>query len=180
LTQANKPLLDTTGIGNYYALEFDGSNDALSMAEDVIGVGAVTVFAVVRARGWGGGDLGRFFDNSKFGFQVNASGRLNAFNGTDVYSADSSFSLNTNYVLAITCDTDALTNFYINAQLSGTANQDSGTRQAGTSTYLGNRAAGNRAFNGFIGEIIIIKRILSLPEIQFVSRYLGLKYGVAI
>jgi len=184
-TPANRPLLDTTGIGGYYALEFDGSNDALSRAEDVIGVGNVTVLFVIKPRGVGGGGIGRVIDNhAAFLVMYNDTGKqmqISSNGGLSVASsAANSILFNNSHIVAVTRTSAGIANVYVDAALSGNANQNTGSPAAGTATYSGNRAAGDRAFNGFIGDILIFQRILTLPEIQMVSRYLGLKYGVEI
>jgi hypothetical protein len=74
--------------------------------------------------------------------------------------------------VTITREADGTINFYIGDTstmpgLSGAADQDSGTPEAGTSNLLiGNNSAENRTFDGAISDLRIYNRILSVNEIQ--------------
>jgi hypothetical protein len=95
-------------------------------------------------------------------------------NDTSVFSG-SSLPLNTWTHVALTINGD-LTTFYLNGQLSGTANQDRGNAIDNTATqvsigreqYSGSMPAGRWFFNGQLDDVRIYERVLSQAEIQSV------------
>jgi hypothetical protein len=166
-------------------LRGDGLTKCLYNANDLIGTGNVTVFAVIKPRGWGGSGVGRIIDNNMLRLSVNlTSARLRVLSdgvyGTMAYSANSSIALDTAYVVVLTRTSAGVVNFYINGALSGVANQASGTPAAGSATYIGNLLAGTAGFDGDIDEVGIVNRILSDSDIQRVTTYLGVKWGITV
>lgn len=66
-----------------YSLEFDGSDDTVRCATEVVGAGARTYAAWVKMDTYGGGTYGRIFDNGKLLFYVGNSGVvLNTLRGS--------------------------------------------------------------------------------------------------
>jgi len=178
-TFSKRPNLASTGIGGKPAVEFDGVDDALVKTGDKIGTGGCTVFAVIKPRGWGAS--GRIIDNSQF--IVNVNGTSNNINVTSNFndsavSATNSIALNSSYIVAVTRDTAGLINIYINGTISGTANQSSGTPVAGSDTYTGNRAAFDRAFDGWLGSALIYSSVLTYDQMNNVGNLLSSVYGI--
>lgn len=176
ITLAKRPLYSTAYLGG--CVLFDGVDDGLVMSDDKIGTGDVTVCAVIRPTGWGGGGYGQIINNSKF-YVLATSGQLLASSDTIAYgaSAAASLALNTSYVVVITRASAGVVNIYINGVLNGSANQASGTPTPGSNTVLGNRAAYDRAFAGYIGMIGVIGRCLDVGSIQRLSRWLSVQSG---
>ena len=180
-TLAARPLY-VTNVKNGWPMRFyNGVNSSLLNAGDLIGTGDVTFVAVIRPDGWGGGGTGRIIDNSQFIFGVTTTNSQlfcgNAGSG-NTNSAASSISLGNYYVVTLTRTSAGVINFYINGALSGTANQAGTTPVSGSVTYLGNRAAGDRGFQGMMSSTVIYPKILSASEIQATYNYLKAKYAI--
>ena len=133
--------------------------------------GDISIMGRFYARSYGEGNFGRIFENSKLkaGLDPSSSGRLVFSRDSsviEVYAGGSSVLLNRWYNFCITSTSAGVTNFYIEGVLSGTANQAAGTPSAGTSWYIGNRAANDRTFDGIIQDLVIKQRIITLEEIK--------------
>lgn len=72
----------------------------------------------------------------------------------------------------VTRDAAGIANFYINGELSGTENQDTGTPVAATNNALiGSNAAASRTANGaLISDFMTFNRVLSAEEIKNLAR----------
>ena len=181
-TLTKRPVVDADGI-TIQALDFDGVDDVMSNSTDLIGTGDITVYAVIKPQGWGGVSAGRIISNEQFVFKVDGNGGAGRFAlisnaSTTAVSANSSITLNTAYVLAATRTAAGVTNLYINGSLSGTADQSSGTPVAGSPTYIGNSAAGTRAFNGLLGDILRYGSIHSQAQITATTNSLRAKFSI--
>lgn len=181
-TESYKPTTKLAVQNSRAGLDFDGSDDVLSNAADLIGAGDVTVFGVLNAEGWGARILGQIVNNGQFIFAVRNSGsQMYASSNAGTVAASGTISLGTTYVAILTRTSGGVVNFFLNGALSGTANQASGTPAAGTPTYVGNRAAMDRSFNGNFYDLGIYKgTILSAAQITALSRYLGSKWGITV
>ena len=140
-------------IGSYGI--FNGTTSKIDCGSDFIGTQAISISAWIYADGWGETTHGRILDNGKFQFYVSTianSLRFTSNGSTRINSATDSITANVWYHVAITRNSagDEI-NFYINGVLSGTANQDSGTPEAGTTNVIiGNNDAQSITFDGFI------------------------------
>ena len=181
-TQSKRPSWQSNIANGKALLYFDGVDDTLSNAADVIGTGDVTVFAVIKPIGWGGTNVGRIIGNGQFFIAVtNSNSRLYASSDNSVttaFSANSSIALSTSYVVAVTRTSAGVANIYINGTLSGTADQASGTPAAGSPTYIGNRAAFDRAFDGYLGLMGVYNSILTVAQINSISNFLKSYYQI--
>ena len=160
------------------ALNFDGTNDRVSIGSDVIGTGADSISAWIYARSYGGASFGRIEDNGQTLFYLNNINGANipglrftsngATNAAD--SAAGSIQLSTWYHVVATRNSSGTANLYINGVLSGTANQASGAPVAGTTNVqIGGRTADNaRNFDGLIDEVRVYNRVLTATEIRAV------------
>ena len=172
-TATSTSVLSTSTAMVGRAMSFDGVDDKVDITSgQIIGSGAMTISAWIYPKGWGGNNLGRIVDNGKTIFFVenNIKPLLFSSNGgiTVKSPADSAIGLNNWYHVAATRDSIGLTNLYVNGQLSGTANESSGTPINGTTDLIiGSRVAdNNRVFNGLIDEVKIWNYARSAEQIK--------------
>jgi len=156
--------------GGLFGRLFDGIDDLITCASDPIGTNACTIVVTFLATGWGGGNTGRILDNGPLFAYLSNTGTLR-FRGdgsTEATSGANSIALNTIYRVVITRTTSGATNFHINGNLSGTANQASGTPTAGNQPLtFGNRAASDKGFKGNIRDIeIYVGQVWSPVQVQ--------------
>ena len=181
-TQSKKLLYRTGQINSLAVITGDALTKSLYNTSDIIGTGDMTLFVVIKPRGWGGSNTGRIIDNKKFLLYVNAtSSRLKASSDggtTTAVSAVSSIALNTGYVVAVTRTSAGTFNFIIGGSASGTADQASGTPAAGTSTYMFNNSGGTLGYDGDIGDVLLYNSVLSAGNITNVTNYLKTKFNL--
>lgn len=180
-TLSKRPTYCSICLNGKPAMLFDGVDDALFGAGDKIGTGDVTITAVINARS-AGVITGRIIDTtSLFLFMYGDATKLGITSNagtTIVYSGNSSIAVNTSYIVTVTRTSAGVVNIYIGNVLSGSADQNSGTPVAGSDTYIGNRAAGDRAFDGSIATVIINSSILTAAQRTSQYNYLKSKYGL--
>ena len=155
------PSYDFDGVDDYIDLGGEKPSDLTGDITISAWINPVTV----------GETAGRIIDNGKFLVAINSSQRaiLSSDNSTLVYSATDDIQYNTwQHVLFTRNAAGDETNCYIDGVLSGTANQDSGTPSGAslTNTFIGNREANDRTFNGQISGVKVWSRILSVDEIN--------------
>ncbi len=148
------------------AMSFDGSNDKVTTTADMIGTGNDSVSAWIYKDGNGEG-IQNIIANGRFMFyEYNNKLNLASDASTVASSAVSSIALNTWYHAVVTRTSAGGANFYINGVVSGTADQSSGTPQAGiTNIIIGNDEATSRTFDGIIDEVRVYNRVLTTAEI---------------
>lgn len=151
-------------------IDFSKSNSYIDCgANDFLGVGPLTISAMIYPRTFGGSNFGRILDNGRFIYATtSSSSKLNWSDDTlSAASANNSIYLNQWHHVIMTRTSSGLLNFYINGILSGTANQQ-GSAIAGTKNLtIGNIATAlNRAFDGLIDSLKIWNRVLSASEIK--------------
>jgi hypothetical protein len=158
----------------------DGVSSALSNALDLIGAGDVTTYVIFKLRGWGGGTQGALVNNGKVYIYVENDGKVkfSSDGWTTVAVSAASIALATRYVVAVTRTAAGLTTFWINGVLSGAPNQSSGTPAAGGATYIGNRAAGDRAFDGWMSALLVYSGIHTPAEIARRTGELRARYQI--
>ncbi len=148
--------------------KFDGSDDVIVASSDLVGTGADSICAWIKPSGWGEGGFGRLFDNSVMWFYLVQTGQSlrftsNQSSGFYFDTTSSSIKLNQWQHVCAVRDASGSGIVYINAVSNNTGN--TGTPAAGSTSYIGNRAAGDRAFNGLIDDVRIYNRVLSASEI---------------
>jgi hypothetical protein len=146
-----------------------------------------TAMAWINLDGWGEGNFGRIWDKTAWLFFVRSSQSdlvfiYNWFSANGYWTTPgSSLSLSTTFHVAATyIADDASTNptLYING-VSQTVTEETTPvgfapdSDASYNAYLGNSSAGDRTFNGRIGDPRLYKRILSAAEIQTIVNTRG-------
>ena len=192
-TLASRPVLKTGIRNSKNAIRFDGSNDGLVSA--IIAdnnLSAMTCFVVSYVAGFGGNNIGRYFERSNqriwFSNGNQGTNRLYAHPPGDVGqighdTAISSIAISNWYLSSGRWDggTSYLTNVSqrINRSASTRGNSQtfSVTSVANTVYVIGNRTALDRAFNGDIAELIIYNQALTTEQIDSVESYLSAKWG---
>jgi hypothetical protein len=148
------------------ALNFDGSNDVVTMPSDVLGTGNITISAWVYPESFGGGSSARIAGNGQTYLKVGSFG--SRFNFTSnagavvLNAADNSVVLNSWTHVAVTRQSDGTANIYINGVLSKTG--ASGTPVAGSNFTISNSSG--VAWDGSIDEVRLYNRVLSAQEIS--------------
>ncbi len=147
---------------------FDGGDDKIKTGSDLIGATAGTYSAWIYAKSIGQ-VAGRIFDNNKTIFRLGANIIVLSSNGgtNNAQSAAGSLPYNQWVFVTVTRNGSGIANLYINGQLSGSANQNSGTPEVGTTNMIiGNSNTTDRTFNGLIDDIRIYNRALSASEVS--------------
>jgi hypothetical protein len=178
----NRPLVRANILNGRSVLEFDGSNDGLAtpaLADDWPALTALAVFRMDSAA-----VLGRLFErSSRFWFR-NSDALTFFYDGPSGWATAAGSVVNNSW-------------FYCTVTWNGTASGATGVSQrvngsvsgsgSGTSAvtsvaneiaYIGNRAAGDRPFDGYIAEMLIYPQLLSAAAIAKVEGYLKTKWGL--
>ncbi|MFA6552511.1 MAG: LamG domain-containing protein [Candidatus Paceibacterota bacterium] len=156
------------------AMKFDGVDDRILLSSDPINVATTTISMWIKANSYGGGNQGRLLTNSNTtGFYFRLASTNNRFNFSsnggvnDASSAIGSGVLNKWLHVVVTRTAMGVANIYINGILNGTANQDSGTpTAASTSLFIGSNFGKTTSFNGFLDDVRVYNRVLSASEIK--------------
>lgn len=152
------------------AYDFDGVDTKIDTGTNMVGTGTNSVSAWIKAIGYGeDGTNGVIFDNGKFRLSISVAQKVfitsNSINFSG--SAVNSIQLNTWYYIVGTREADGTANLYIDGVLSGNANQDSGTPEAGiTNLIIGNNDAQDDTFDGIIADARIYNKVLTPTEIR--------------
>lgn len=149
------------------SLNFVAGTDKVDCGADFIGVGDVTVVAIIKPRSMSGVILG----NGKFklGISITNSGSayVKSDGSTTKFSGIGSLTANKWQFVAATRTAAGIVNFRIRGVASGTANQNAGAPAAGTTNaVMGNDAAGGNRLIAKIKKVIAFNRILSAAEID--------------
>jgi len=151
------------------ALDFAGSTNGIATkinaGADFFGETTLTVSAWVYPRTVGQNGAGKIIDNTKTMFQLDSSRRLRFSNNGSTLAASSGISLNTWTFVTVTRGPTGLVNYYVNGAATSTANQNAGATTTASTVYIGNRANGTTAWDGYIDELRIYNRVLDSSEI---------------
>jgi len=137
---------------------------------------ALTLGAWVKLDDWGGGNLGNIFNNFKTTWRFTTGGDKMQFSSdgaTFVTSATDSIKLNSLTFVCVTRTAAGIANFYVDGVLSGSADQDSGTPENGTSNvFIGNNDNDTAALEGtiiepfaLVGTVETVAQILARYEL---------------
>ncbi len=196
-TTARQPIYAPSIINSRGADGFNGSATNLTVTTsssiDQIFATGGTVIYVIDPRGAGASGNGRVYDKTKtVGFISNFSGNLGKFNffqattGTSwQWSTDAILNQNAYNIIIVTYNASSVgtaPNIYINgttlANLTvSTSGTGTASSDAGINLVLGNRAAVDRGFDGFVAEALAYPRTLSSSEISNMVTYLKVKWG---
>ncbi|HDZ37885.1 MAG TPA: LamG domain-containing protein [Marinobacter sp.] len=177
-----RTLPDRSGDGNDGSLEgqattaitdmgqagrFTADESRVELASDVVGNAAVSFSALVRANSSGGAGGGRLTDNTKFLVYFRLANRISlSSNGgvTKIESPASSILYGQWHHLVVTRDTAGNGEIFIDGE--GVATGATGTPIAAGAVVIGNRAAGNRGWDGEIKNAILHDRVLDAAEVK--------------
>lgn len=173
-----RPELSTTDItikkigANKYAAKFNGSDSKIDTGCDPIGTKAITVMGWIKPYSFGE-VAGYIFTNEKSVFLIDDNNKLRFYsNGSDYgYSDNGSILYHKWQFVSVTRKSDGTVNFYIGDKdtvpaLSGSADQNSGTPQSGsTNMIIGNNNGQTRTFDGLIPKLKIVEGILDINQI---------------
>ncbi len=156
------------------SLLFDGDNDVVRTGSDFIGTNPVTISLWMNVRSFGEGNIARLVSNhaaTGFFFRVFLTNNILQFSsngGTSIaVSANNAVVLNKWIHAVVTRDASGVANIYVDGVLSGTADQNSGTPQVGsTNVVIGNDDVGTATFDGSIDDVRIYSRVLSASEVR--------------
>jgi hypothetical protein len=153
---------------------FDGADSMVNVSPALVGVGDISVSAMIKLDTFGEAGSGRIFDNGKFVFtadDINDNLRVSSNGSTFTDSATNSIVLGSVYHVVITRTAAGLVSFYIDRELSGAADQNSGTPEAGSvNTTIGNRANQVRTLDGKEWSVRLYNIILTLDEVIALNR----------
>jgi hypothetical protein len=173
-TLSGFPAYQSNVLNGKPGILFDGVDDRLSNAADLIGTGDVTIAVVIKALS-NGATAGRIIDNGNFSVYV----ATDALYYGGVGSGASTHTHGTAEIWIFTRTAGGIYSAYKNgapmASGAGTA------VAAGGPTSIGNNNGATRAFDGYMFENpIIYNRLLNGAEIKAVFKYLGAKYGITV
>ncbi|MDO8508510.1 MAG: LamG domain-containing protein [Nanoarchaeota archaeon] len=182
------------------AFNFDGVNDRITIVgSNSLNFGAnadksYTISAWINPRSLGGGGLGRIVDSSNAntegtnGYTIyvkDAGAGMNkivvANNGVAVESSSLDSLLNKwSYVSVIYNQVAGTATFYLNGLNVGTTNIGGPGVNTGlvNPILIGNRNGNDRGFDGYIDEVMMWDRVLTLNEVQQLYYSNLFKYGV--
>jgi len=166
---ANNAVASATPKHGGDSYTFDGTDDNLTCT-DFLTTGAMTICAWITVTNHGEGNNGRIIDNGKLLLFISDTNDLMTFQSdgaTSVNTANNSIVDGGEYFICVTRPSGGDNcNAYINGAVSGTADQDSGTPEGGsTDFYIGDRDGDDRCFVGTIGPIIIFNKLLTATQI---------------
>jgi hypothetical protein len=180
----NQPLSSQNQRNGRAVADFDGTGDRLQTANVSADLAAFSSFVALSPRTLGQLSFGRIWTRNDIqrAMLVASGNQFTVAHGNrQAAGTTTSISLNDWFYITGTSSGGSSPNFelWVNGQsqainASGTAN----TSSVASNPYaIGDRAAGARAFDGRIGEIIIYNRVLSAAEITKIEQYLAKKWG---
>lgn len=178
-TAGNRATYGTRQIGNYPAVDFDGSSDAYSTTI-AMPVRPLTILAVVKPDSFA--SMNRFVvspqTNSACGLFVTQTSGVISLNGTNVFTVNSTLAASTTdpSVIGFAASTTNV-KFVRNADREDVAN--SSASAASTASLLGQFAGGSGFYDGILGELLIWGRELSTGDLDDVVGHLMAKWGIS-
>jgi hypothetical protein len=182
---ASQPVLDARAINFNYGLQFNGStfmqipNSAMAGLFP-FGNSPRTMIAV--AAKIGTGNSGIFGYGSAATYTGNGLYVYNQVPGwygyaNDVNGSATSYPLNRQTILGGTYNNPSAI-LYLNGLSTSSQSYTGWNTNATANAYVGGISGGSNIWNGSIGEVILYNRALTSTEMQQVTSYLGLKYGI--
>ena len=162
--------------GKHTALRFNGSDSYLMKADaDFDGTGGMVIAGWMNAASLGEGNSGKIIVLDDLFVELTAPNKLRFYSdGSSVYSDNNSIELNEWTFFVVSLTGAGVTNFYIGDKdtspvLSGGADQATSPLLYAGDLYIGNRAAGDRAFNGTLDFNIWYLDKINMPIEDFVQ-----------
>lgn len=146
----------------YRGGEFDGADSVIAMAAELVGSGAVSLEFWFRADSLGENNVGRVVDNGNFVIWTSTANRINLVSdgATTATTGDNAYTTGAFTHGVVTRAADGTANFYINGQLTGSADQDSGTPAAGGAVLkIGNGPASIRTWDGALASVSLYSEV---------------------
>ena len=150
------------------AYEFDALATKIDCQSDFIPTTDTSVMVWVYYAGLGEGSNGQILTNGTFAFFITDAQRfrLNGSSNATYSPADEPLQFDRWYLLTASMTTGGIATLYINNRLV-TIRTNAGFPNAGTgNVIIGNRADGDRTFDGKIGNTWVYNRIVSLTEVE--------------
>ena len=155
--------------GEVNAMDFNGTNSQIICGDYDTLDEDLTIITWAKPYGWANGDF-TIFDNESFKLRAASDHSWIVISNSPTFaiSADNSFVEDEWQSVIATRTSAGVTNIYINGILSGSADQSSGVPEAGIYDFsVGARSAdGHSQFDGLIGDVRILKGLLSTEEIN--------------
>jgi hypothetical protein len=164
--------IDIFKDGDIRTILCNGSTSLVDAGDYSDLVGDITVLAWVNPFTYGEGsgfENGRVLDNGKLYialrntnvFRVSSDGDV-----TKAHSGSDSVKLYQWQSVVVTRTAAGVVNIYVDGELSGSADQATGTPVAGTNIIIGNNNAGARTWDGKLSDIRIVRGLLTPNEIS--------------
>ncbi len=194
LTSTLQPITNLNKINNRNVINWDLTDDVMTItnSSSVNGMWATgaTIIIVLKSVSVGGSSLGTIF---QAGWHLRkedggTSIRLRStFTGTNgIFKAENLHTIGESSFIMVTYDASNTVNrpiFYKNGGVMATTTTTApvGSYNPTTNNILiGNRGAGDRAFDGDFGEFIWYDRILTTSERTLINNYLSIKWNIAL
>jgi hypothetical protein len=188
-TGANQPLSVANQLNGLAVADFAVSGNRLATANIANDLAAFSSFVVFRARTYGGASFGRLWtrnDNQRGvwvdDFGLNNRRSVVAQGAIGHTTPNGSVQSNTWYYHTATSTggnspTVAANINGASVALTAAAGSYNTQSVANQPFVIGNRSAGDRTFDGFIGEVLIYGRALTASEISAIEQYIARKWG---
>jgi len=176
----NRPIVSAVTQNGRAILEFDGSNDQLVHNTNFLQVPDCTLFSAFRRLGgvYGGVIASARSSDRSPGILIDSSrGAIRGFANLSVAAVGLVDSFN---IIGGTVTNGASVIFVNGTQQDSDAavnTLDNGNTATAIGTY---RTTAGNYLNGYIGEIIVYTRVLTVSERKRVEGYLGKKWGIAV
>ncbi len=187
-TASSSVIFKMKGINNVPSVQFGSSGSFTLSSFYQGGTTQNTVFVVMRPTSAPSATQMTLLDSasgsstsSSIGFITNrVYVNFGSSQGTATSTNVPSFVINNDYIIAVSSD-NTNTKAYVNDAVTSAGNGtiSSGNNQINGLT-VGTTKSGGTAFTGYISEIIIFNRVLSIDERKSVMGYLSKKYKIAV
>jgi hypothetical protein len=177
---ANRPIVSAVTQNARAILEFDGSNDQLIQSSNFLQVANCTMFAAFKrnANTFGGVIASANNLDRSPGIIIDSS--RGAIRGFQNFAAAAVSAVDTFNITSGTV-TDGAAVIFTNGTQISTAAASNTLDTSNTTTAIGSyRTTQANYLNGYIGEIIVYTRVLTVSERKRVEGYLGKKWGITV
>jgi len=150
-----------------YVMKFNGGTSRLNLGTFNDLTGNISIITWVKAWTFGDSTNGYILTNEKLIFRIGGASIFYLYSNGSNFAFSSVVNLLNNWVcIIITRDSIGTVNFYINDILSNASISSGIPAISSSNIIIGNRNAIDRSWNGLIGEIQVIERLLAAEEIS--------------